>query len=108
MAGPPVPGGPALSLRLWFGWLAAGRRWRETGWRGARMTWGPWLWAEAAGALARARQHRQAKAIARSLARPETARHDTALWQFFAALRTRLSEAAWQAWSQQPGRTGRS
>ncbi len=31
------------------------------------------------------------------------ARHATALWQFFAALRTRLSEAAWQAWSRPPG-----
>jgi catechol 2,3-dioxygenase-like lactoylglutathione lyase family enzyme len=30
-------------------------------------------------------------------------RHGAELWQFFASARQRLSDAAWQAWSQQPG-----
>lgn len=34
---------------------------------------------------------------------PLAARHGAALQQFFLGLRGRLSQAAWQAWSQQPG-----
>ena len=34
---------------------------------------------------------------------PMAARHSPALRQFFAGVRARLTEAAWQAWNQQPG-----